>query len=439
VIGGAMRTKEEAMWLKTIKLAALSALFGCALGGASELRAQTIRVMGWVGLFDFQKAGWERIVKDFEAANPGVKIEYIGTPFEDTINQATVAILGNNAPDVIQVVSGWIPQLSSLGGLEPLDAHMPADAIAKFPKGSIEAATYDGHVLALPWIPGPIMLGYNRGLMKEAGLDPDKPPKTWAEFTAAVDKICALGERNGGKVYGVSLRSARHPNSAHWSIPIIWANGGDVTDAKGKVTFNTPAAKAAYAWYRDVISRKCSPEFFNIQESRNVFTQGRAGFILEGPWLRGLVEKLSEGKLKVAADGNVWIAPMPASADGRVRQIENSNMLVLTKQAKNKALAAKFIEFVLGNLPTVEYYYDTSAQLTTGRLDILKSGKMGQDLYTQIFVDALPISNPVPIRHPQWNAMMDALAPAMQTIISGGDANAELAKADRAIARIQAE
>jgi hypothetical protein len=33
--------------------------------------------------------------------------------------------------------------------------------------------------------------------------------------------------------------------------------------------------------------------------------------------------------------------------------------------------------------------------------------------------------------------MMDAVAPALQTIIQGGDAASELAKADRAIARLQ--
>ena len=147
--------------------------------------------------------------------------------------------------------------------------------------------TYDGQVYALPWLPGPIMMGYNRDLMKEAGLNPDQPPKNWAEFTAAVDKICALPDRNGGKVYGVALRTSRGPNSAQWSIPMIWANDGKIVDAKGHVTFDTDAGRAAYKWYHDVIARKCSPEFFDIQGSRNVFAQGRAGFIFEGPWLRG--------------------------------------------------------------------------------------------------------------------------------------------------------
>jgi multiple sugar transport system substrate-binding protein len=415
-----------------------SALLATALatGFCAGAQAETIKIMGWIGLFDFQKPGWEKMVTTFEAQNPGVKIEYIGTPFEDTLNQATVAILGKNAPDIIQVASGWVPQLSAMKALEPLSDYLPADEIAKFPKVSLAAATVNSKVEALDWLPGPIAMGYNRTLMKKAGLDPDLPPKTWDEFTKAVDKICALGGSGDGKIYGVSLRTARHPNSAQWSIPFIWSNGGTVVDKAGKVSFNNEGVRKAYEWYRDVIRRGCSQEAFDIQASRSVFAQGRAGFIFEGPWLRGLVEKLSGGKLKVAKDGDVWIAPMPTAADGKVRQIENSNMLVLTKQAKDKKLAAKFISFLLGNTETVEYFYKTSQQLTTGRLDLLTTGDMGKDPYIQSFVDALPVSDPIPINNPQWNAVMDAVSPSLQSIIQGADAKTELSNADREIDRI---
>lgn len=418
-------------WASTILAAA-----ALAVGFAANAQAESIKLMGWVGLFDFQKPGWEKIVSEFEAQNPGVKIDYVGTPFEDTLNQATVAILGNNAPDIIQIASGWVPQLVGMNALEALSDHLPADEIAQFPEASLKAATVDSKVMALDWLPGPIAMGYNRTLMQKAGLNPDSPPKTWSEFTEAVDKICALGGEGDAKIYGVSLRTARNPNSAQWALPIIWANGGSVVDDAGKVSFNNEGVKKAFEWYQDVIKRGCSQAAFDIQGSRSVFAQGRAGFIFEGPWLRGLVEKLSNDKLKVAADGDVWIAPMPGTDDGKVRQIENSNMLVLTKQSKNKELAAKFISFVLGNPDTVEYFYETSQQLTTGRLDILKKGKMGEDPYIQAFVDTLPVSDPLPINSPQVNAIFDAVTPALQSVIGGGNAESELANADREINRI---
>ena len=419
--------------MNALLLAGVTSLAALAAQAQEEKRLQ---VMGWVGLFDFQKAGWERIVEAFEEANPGVTVDYVGTPFEDTLNQATIAILGNNAPDVIQVVSGWVPQLTAMDAIEPLSTHLPAEEIGLFPQSSIEAVSEGEDVMALPWIPGPIVMGYNRDLLERAGLDPDAPPATWDEFTAAVDKICALGDDGAGQIYGVSLRSDRNPNSAHWSLPIIWANGGEVIGEDGTVRFDTPEVRKAYEWYADVIGRGCSPESFGVQESRNIFAQGRAGFIFEGPWLRGLIDSLSGGAMTVAADGDVWVAPMPAGPDGEVRQIENSNMLVMTKQAEDKELAARFISFVLGNPEAVEYYYETASQLTTGRLDLLESGAMGADPYVQAFVKVLPVSDPVPIKDPQWNAIMDAVAPALQSIIRGGDAETELAKADREIGRI---
>jgi len=218
---------------------------------------------------------------------------------------------------------------------------------------------------------------------------------------------------------------------------MIWANDGNIVDAKGHVTLDTDAGRAAYKWYHDVIARKCSPEFFDIQGSRNVFAQGRAGFIFEGPWLRGLVQKLSNNKLSVAPDGNVWVAPMPADSHGQVRQLDNSNMLVITRQAKDKQLAAKFIQFVLTSKPDVEYYYETSSQITTGNLDVLRQTKMSEDKFLLAFINTLPVSNPIPIRDPQWNGMMDALSFALQTVIQGADPGAELAKADEAIKRLQ--
>ncbi len=112
-------------------------------------------------------------------------------------------------------------------------------------------------------------------------------------------------------------------------------------------------------------------------------------------------------------------------------------MLVITQQAKNKPLAAKFIKFVLTSKPDVEYYYETSQQITTGNLDVVKQTKMSDDKFLMTFVNALPESNPIPIRDPQWNAMMDTLALALQNVIKGSDPGAELTKTDAAIAKLQ--
>jgi multiple sugar transport system substrate-binding protein len=382
----------------------------------------TITFMGWVGLFDFMVPAWEYMVEEFENQHPGVKIEYLATPFEETLNQATTAVLGNNAPDIFHLVSGWTPQMNGMGALTPMDDLFEASVLNGIPENPRKAVSFDGKLMAMPWVPGPIVMVYNRTLMAEAGLDPDQPPTTWEEFTQAVDAICALPDReDGSKVYGVSLRTARHPNSGHWSIPIIWASGGEVSDAEGQVVVAEEPAVNAYQWYQDVVSSDCSPNGFGVQESRTVFGQGRAGFIFEGPWAKGLVDSLSEGAMTVAPDGDVWVAPMPAGPDGQVRMIANTHVLGISEQSQNKELAAEFIEFITTDPEAVRRYYEVSQQLPTAQLDLLTSGDLGDDEYIQAFVDALPNANSVPIKHPQWDAMTDSLSLALQKTLQGED------------------
>src|SRR5258708_16718382 len=63
----------------------------------------TVTFMGWVNMFDFQKPGWARIIEDFGKAHPDIKINYIGTPAEETFPQVTTPILATPPPALIPI------------------------------------------------------------------------------------------------------------------------------------------------------------------------------------------------------------------------------------------------------------------------------------------------------------------------------------------------
>lgn len=403
------------MRLRAILMGAVMAL---GLAGAAEAQQTTIRMQSWMGVQDFTAPGFRRIIAEFERQNPGVKVDDVAVPFDEALNQATNAIMANNAPDVIMVASGWVPQLHATNGLEPLDALVPREELAQFPPGILDATRIAGRVWSLPWLPGPIFLAYNRTLMREAGLNPDQPPRNFEEFAEAIRRICALPDRGGGKTYGIALRTSRNPNSAQWSIPIIWGFGGRVLDANGRPDIANDGAARAYTWFRELAQNNCTPQGGTINDTRTLFAQGRAGFVFEGPWVRGLVNTLSGNRLRVAADGDIWIAPMPAGADGQVRQIANHNELVVSSQSRNKEMAVRLVRFILGNRETVDNLFETSGMPATGRLDVVREGVMGRDPYTTRVFEIMPGSNPLPINHPRWVAAMDALAPAMQRIMT---------------------
>ena len=101
----------------------------------------------------------------------------------------------------------------------------------------------------------------------------------------------------------------------------------------GKIKINTPENQAAFKWLQDIASSGCTAVGHGHAESRNTFSAGRAGVIFEGPWGRGLVENMSGKKLMVAADGDVWVAPMPKAPNGKRRTIGNPHEITISSKS----------------------------------------------------------------------------------------------------------
>lgn len=415
---------------KTIAAAALS----MALASSTALAQETVVYSGWLGTFD-KNADLVQQIKDRFKAETGAELKVIDTPFTEALNQATVTTLAGNPADAIHLIAGWVPAIQEIGGLEPLNDYFTKEQLDTIPQALRDAVTVDGNLYALPWVPGPVQPHFNRNLMIEAGLDPENPPQTWPEFKDAIMKICALPDKNGAKIYGVALRTSQNPNSAQWSIPIIYGHGGDI-QKDGEINMNTPENQAAYKWIQEITQAGCSPVGHGFSESRNTFASGHAGFIFEGPWGRGLVENMSAGALKVAPDGDVWVMEVPKAPDGSRKTIGNPHEITISALSKNKELTAKLLEMLIFDEGNTSMYYDVNGQLPTGSIPLLKKGAVGEDAYSQIFVESLSYTHDNPWKNAKFNAVMSQIAPEMQKVVDGGDIPAALEAADKNIKRL---
>jgi multiple sugar transport system substrate-binding protein len=398
----------------------------CVAAALPAKAETTVTFMGWVNMFDFQKPGWARIIDNFAKAHPDIKINYIGTPAEDTLRQVTAAILAHRPPDIMQVSATWIQQLDDQDALEPLDPLLGKEEIGRLWKTGVQALTIDGKMKGAAWLPAPTMWVYNRDLFKRAGLDPDKPPTTWQAFAEDVEKICALPPDASGKVFGAELRSSRDVIAMSSMPYFVWGFGGETVDAKGRPDWNNPGAAKAFAWTRDMINKGCSPDAADTQVARSLFAQGRAGFELDGPYIRGLVKTMSDGKLQFGTDKDAWVVPALQGMDGKTRAIGGSNVLAISNQSKNKQAAAIFVRFLLDDPDSVNYFYETSQQITTSNLDVINNGPMGKDEYLQQYIKPWDSVNLLPIKSPRVDAILDAVGLSLQKVIKGADPAAEM-------------
>ena len=88
--------------------------------------------------------------------------------------------------------------MAAKGAIYPVHQLM-ADAGETFDPNAYLPAVYgyysttDGKLLSMPFNSSTPVLYYNKDAFKKAGLDPDKPPKTWSDMEQYAKKLLAAG------------------------------------------------------------------------------------------------------------------------------------------------------------------------------------------------------------------------------------------------------
>lgn len=129
-------------------------------------------------------------IKIFEAANPGIKIEYNYTENEAYKTKLQVAMLGGAGPDVF---FNWGAETQAVysreGMLYDLTSAVGRDYWG-LSKGLFATHTYNGKIYGIPFFPTVNTVWYNKKMFDQYGL---KVPKTWDDFLNVCEKIKAKG------------------------------------------------------------------------------------------------------------------------------------------------------------------------------------------------------------------------------------------------------
>lgn len=129
----------------------------------------------------------------FEQKNPNITIELVQQTIDGLIPSAQAAQAAEKGPDIqFYWPVGWFQTDMFNGGLEPLDELMP-DEVEHYLPPARDYASFDGHVYAAPLYSVANPWVYRKDLFARAGLDPENPPRTYADFLDAGKKLSAAG------------------------------------------------------------------------------------------------------------------------------------------------------------------------------------------------------------------------------------------------------
>ncbi|MFF6791757.1 extracellular solute-binding protein [Streptomyces filamentosus] len=186
---------------------------------------------------------WKEDVAAFNKTYPNVTIEGRSTPGQCLEPPRFTAMLkAKSQPDVFYTYFTDLPQVLAEDGAADISAYVNPTSVPllkDIDPTVLDSLRHDGKLYGLPTSNYTMGLLINRKLFKDAGLDPDAPPRTWDEVRAAAKKIAGLG--NG--VAGFGEYSAGNTGGWHFTAQ-MYSLGGDVVDASGtKAAFNDGIGK----------------------------------------------------------------------------------------------------------------------------------------------------------------------------------------------------
>jgi sn-glycerol 3-phosphate transport system substrate-binding protein len=226
-------------WGKTLLASAAALAFTV---GAAEAQ---IELQWWHAMTAVNAERVQRLADEFNKTQTQYKVVPVFKgSYPETMNAGIAAFRAGNAPHIIQIFEvGTATMMGAKGAVKPVYQLM-ADAGESFdPKAYLPAvtgyySTAKGEMLSLPFNSSTAVAYWNKDAFKKAGLDPEKPPKTWPEWFDAARKIRASGSNCGFTAAWITWTQLEQFSAWH-NLPISTkANGLDGVDTQLKI--NSP-------------------------------------------------------------------------------------------------------------------------------------------------------------------------------------------------------
>ncbi|MGY4721576.1 extracellular solute-binding protein [Naumannella cuiyingiana] len=221
------------------------------------------------------------LVKDFEAQNPGVKVEITAVPWDAAHNKFQTAIAAGTTPDMAMIGTTWMPDFADALATVPADI----DSSGFFPS-SVASNKIGDRVVGVPWYADTRVLYYRTDLAEKAGWT--SPPKNWAELKTMAKDL----QTKAGADWGFAMPAGSF-DSYQASLWIPWSNGAELT-AGDKWTLDTPEMVEAFGYQQEFFTEKISdPNVDPATGAREAaFVDGRTPMLVEGPALAGQLAEI---------------------------------------------------------------------------------------------------------------------------------------------------
>jgi raffinose/stachyose/melibiose transport system substrate-binding protein len=286
----------------------------------------------------------EDVVKAFEAANPGVKVNFTTAGADQYTQQARTQLSSGTAPDVLTVWPGNGNAMTTFvaakaGYLLDLSDRPWA---SKQPEAVKKVSQYEGKTYTGIFGINGIGAVYNQDAMSKAGLT---APTTWTELLA----FCRAAAGKGTPAFALGLQDLWVTQIVLYALvaTVVYAGDRDF-DKKmqaGQATFANSPWTTAMAKYGDMDKAGCFQDNAlgtSYESTQQLAATGKTLGVIQGNWIVALLKKQNPS-------GNFVLRALPATDDPAsfIMPGAAGAGYAVNAKAKNRDLALKFVDFVM--------------------------------------------------------------------------------------------
>jgi multiple sugar transport system substrate-binding protein len=392
----------------------------------------------WEKWSGFELAAMQTLVDDFNKSQNRIYVKLLSVSSID--QKLMLATAGGNPPDVAGLWSHSINVFAGKGALTPLDGLMKRNNITKEQYTPVfwDLCKMYGFTWALPSTPATVALHWNKKIFREAGLDPNTPPRSIAELDTMAEKLTLVEVVRDGKKIKINYPELTDKEKKSRSFTLVrlgfvpsvpgWFNemwgfwfGAKLWNGTNKITINSPKNITALRWYVSYAEKyglkniqSFGSSFGTFASPQDPFLSGRVAMVQQGVWLYNFINMYAP-QMEWAA------APLPSIDPVKLPDvtIAECDVLVIPRGVKHVKEAFEFIKYVQQrkNIEKLNLAHRKFSPLSTTSKEFIKDHP---NPYIEVFIELSksPNARPVP-RIPVWNEYKTECLVAYDRAFSG--------------------
>jgi sn-glycerol 3-phosphate transport system substrate-binding protein len=213
-----------------------------------------VQITLWNSMVRTNATWLRKTVAAYNASQRDVRVRLVTDPsYQDTLTKYTAGLGTGALPDLVQLEETTVQKMLDSRSTVPMQACIDADhySLSDFLPRATAYYSSDGALQAMPWNVSNPILFYNATAFRKAGLDPNKPPTTFAELRADAQQIVDRGAAKHGIALRIEPYIFEYLNAKSAGT---YVNNGNGRKARATATtLDTDVAKKIWTWWDDMV------------------------------------------------------------------------------------------------------------------------------------------------------------------------------------------